>query len=464
MPRAGLVLAVLGAAQSLVVIDGIPVAVALPGIGHEFDLSSTGLQWVVNGYVVALAGGLLLFGRLADVLGRRRLLVFGMAVLTAASLLAGLSPTGPLLVCARVAQGLGAAMVLPASLALVPVLFGVPQRRDRAFATIAVIESAAWIVGTLAGGIVTDLLGWRYVFLITVPVSLGAMVIARRVLAESRDESASGRVDLAGAVIIAAGLALAVYGTTQLAEAGPLSGTVVGALTLGVALIGAFVLVELRVSEPLIDLQLLRVRRLWGASLGVAANTAAYTGVVFIGTLYLQDVRALSPTTTALLFLPLAVGALVSPALARLLARVDGRPFAVTGLLGCAVALACMGWLASIPEPHITGILLTVLVFGVAQYGAWFALIGQATSDVEPRQYGIASGVFKTSTHLGAAISLAVYATTIEAVGGDRPGDGSPYAMAYVAAAALSVCGAGVTAVLVRSTRSGHEQSRNRGR
>jgi predicted MFS family arabinose efflux permease len=461
IPRAGLVLLVLSAAQSLVVIDGIPVAIALPAIRDDFALSSTELQWVVNGYVLALAGGLLLFGRCADLFGRRLLLVVGLAVLTAASLLAGLAPTGLLLVLARVVQGLGAAMVLPASLALVPTLFVATGQRDRAFAAIALVESAAWIIGTLAGGIVTGLLGWRYVFLITVPLSLGALVLARRVLPESRDDQARGRLDIAGAVTITAGLALAVYGTTQLRDAGAMSGTLLGAGALTVALVGAFVLVERRVTEPLIDMQLLRVPRLWGASLGVAANTAAYTAVVFVGTLYLQEIRGVSPTTTALVFLTLGVGALVSPALARLLARASPRLFAVTGLLLCAVTLAGLGVFAASSTPPVAGTVLLLLVFGVAQYGAWLALVGQATTDVEPRQYGVASGVFKTSTHVGAAIAVAVYATTIEAVGGDSPGDGRPYAFAFLAAAALTVCGAFATWSLIRDgdrhRGSGHQ-------
>jgi predicted MFS family arabinose efflux permease len=221
-------------------------------------------------------------------------------------------------------------------------------------------------------------------------------------------------------------------------------------VALAAALVVAFVLVERRVAEPLVDLQLLRVARLWGASLGVAANTAAYTAVVFVGTLYLQEIRGLEPTTTALVFLTLAVGALASPALARLLARASPRLFAVAGLLVCAVTLAGLGRFAASSTPPLAGTVVLLLVFGVAQYGAWLALVGQATRDVEPRQYGVASGVFKTSTHVGAAIAVAIYATTIEAVGGDTPGDGRPYAFAFLAGAALTVCGAVATGALVR--------------
>jgi MFS family permease len=449
-PRARMALFVLGLTQSLIVIDGVPVAVALPSIGHDFGLSSTGLQWVINGYVLALAGGLALFGRCADLYGRRRLLLAGLALLTAATLLAGLAPTGGLLVLARVVQGLGAAMVLPASLALIPVLFNVPQRRDRAFASIAVFESIAWIVGALAGGILTGWLGWRYVFLVTVPFSVYAFVMARRVLPESRDETAGGRLDIAGAVTITAGITLLVFSLSRIEAAGIASVIVLGTLALGALLIGLFGLVESRAAQPLIGWPLLRGRRLRGASLGVAANTAAYSGVVFIGTLYLQEVRSLSPTATGLVFLPLAAGALASPVLARLLGRAGARRLAVIGLLVCAAALACLGGFATAGAAPVSVMLLVLLVFGVAQYAAWLALVGQATTDVEPRLYGAASGVFKTSTHVGSAIAVALFATTIEAAGGGATQDGHPYAMAYFVAALLTVTGAGTAGALLR--------------
>jgi MFS family permease len=344
-PRARSVLLVLSTTQALVVIDGIPVAVALPSIGRDLGLSATELQWVVNGYVVALAGTLLMLGRCADLFGRRRLLLTGLATLTLATLVAGLAPSGSMLVAARACQGLGAAMTLPASLALVPVLFVDAKRRDRAFAAIAVIESAAWIVGALLGGIVTAVLGWRFVFLATIPVILATLVLAARVLPESRDDRGAGRPDVWGAVSITACLAGGVYAISRFSVTEPVTAPFMVAVATCIAFGCVFWVNEHRAAEPLLDAPLLRVRRLWGASLGVAANTAAYSAIVFVGTLYLRD-AGYGATATGMFFLALSLGAFASPLFGRLLSRYDARMVASAGLGTVALALAAFALLA----------------------------------------------------------------------------------------------------------------------
>lgn len=445
-------LLVLSLTQALVVVDGIPVAVALPSVGRDLALSTTELQWVVNGYVVTVAGGLLVLGRCADLFGRRRLLLLGLATLTGATLVAGLAPTGPLLVVARAFQGLGAAMALPASLALVPALFVGPGRRDRAFATIAVVESAAWVIGALSGGILTATLGWRFVFLVTVPVAGVALVLAARVLPESRDERAPGRLDLAGAVTITAGLAAGVHAISRFDGSGAGAGSLLVAIGVSAAFLGAFVVIERVATEPLIRPGLLRVRRLWGASVGVAANTVAYSAAVFIGTLYLQG-TGYGAAATGLFFLPLAVGAFASPWFARLLSRCDARPVALAGLLTGAAGLATFACLAQLGRPHPAAVLLTLLLFGIGQYAAWVALVGQATSDVGRSEYGAASGIFKTSTHVGAAVAVAISAALIESAGHTSAVD--RYALAYLTAAACIVLGAVAVGALLRPAAKG---------
>lgn len=449
-PRTALL--TVGLAQALVVIDGIPVAVALPAIRHDLGLSVTEVQWVVNGYVLALAGALLLGGRCADIFGRRRILLIGLSTLTVATLLAGFSPNGGALVFARVAQGLGAAMALPTAMALIPTLFPDPGRRDRAYALTAMVASAAWVVGALAGGLLTELVGWRFVFLATVPFSVLAIALAVRSLPESRDEPAGRRVDVGGALLITAALTAILYGITRVEHAGPASAAVWGALALGVALLCAFVALEARLAQPLVPLSIFRVHPLWGASLAVGANTAAYGGMIFIGTLYLQDVRGYSPTATGLLFLPLAVGALVGPWLARWLVHTGARPLGVLSLLVCAGSLAVLGWLAQLAGPYPTLLVGTMLIFGVAQYAAWLAVVGQATANVDDRLYGVASGVFKTSTHIGAAVSFATASTIIEWLGGDGSQTGAPYTAAYLAIAALTALGVVAVATLIPTT------------
>jgi MFS family permease len=449
-PRAALL--VVGLAQALVVVDGIPVAVALPAIRHDLELDVAEVQWIVNGYVLALAGGLLLAGRCGDIFGRRRLLMVGLSTLTIATLLAGLAPNGAVLVFARVVQGLGAAMALPAAMALIPALFTEPERRDRAYAITAVVGSSAWIVGALSGGILTDLVGWRFVFLATAPFSVLALMLARRTLPESRDDSADRRVDVGGAVLITCGLTSILYGITQVEAAGPTGGLFLGPLVLGFALLAGFVVLEGRFPQPLVPLSLFRVRELWGASLGVAANTAAYGGAVFIGTLYLQDALGYSPTVTGLVFLPLAAGALTGPWLARWLGHSGARSVGVVSLVVCAAALALFGWFAQLDEAPLAALVLTLLVFGVAQYAAWLAVVGQATAAVDHGQYGVASGVFKTSTHIGAAVAFAASSTIIEWVGSAPAGQANAYTTAYVAIAALTLAGAGAVAHLITPT------------
>ena len=411
------------------------------------------VQWVVNGYVLALAGALLLGGRCADIFGRRRVLVLGLSTLTLATLLAGLSPGGVVLVLARVAQGLGAAMALPVAMALIPVLFADPPRRDRAYATAALLSSLAWVVGALSGGLLTDLVGWRFVFLATAPFSVLALILAVRVLPESRDDLAGRRIDVGGALLITAALTSIVYGVTRAEHAGPTSVSVLGPLGLGVALLGAFVVVEGRFAQPLVPLRMFRVRELWGASLGVGANTAAYGGMVFIGTLYLQEVMGYSPTATGLIFLSLAAGALAGPWLARGLSHTGARPLGVASLLVCAGALAVLAWLAGPGGSHLALILVTMLAFGVAQYAAWLAVVGQATARVEAGLYGVASGVFKTSTHIGAAVAFAASSTIIEWVGASGTDEAAPYTAAYLTIAALTTLGAVAVALLINATR-----------
>src|SRR5215218_1228874 len=221
---------VIGATQFLVLLDSLMVAVALPVIDRELGLTGAELPWVVNAYTLALAGGLLVAGRAADLYGRRRLLELGLLGLTAATVLAAAAPSGPLLIVARAAQGLSAAMAQPASLALVPTLFPREPQRGRTFAVVGIADSLGGIAGALAGGLVTGLLGWRWVFLVTVPLGLGALLLARAVLPESRDGEATGRLDLPGAVLATAGITAVVYAVIQVEHAGPASPGVLGPL------------------------------------------------------------------------------------------------------------------------------------------------------------------------------------------------------------------------------------------
>jgi EmrB/QacA subfamily drug resistance transporter len=448
-------LLVVGLTPALVVVDGIPVAVALPALTRDLGMSVGQVQWVVNGYTLAVAGTLLLTGRCADLFGRRRLLVCGLLTLTLATLVAGLSLTGPMLVLARVVQGVGAAMALPAAMAFIPVLFDAPARRDRAFASTAVMGGVAWVIGAVAGGVLTDLLGWRFVFLATVPFSLLALVLAIRGLPESRGSSADRRLDVGGAALILTGLTSILYGISQLQQSGPTARAFLIPCAVGIFLIGCFVATERRHPNPLVPLQLFRVRSLTGASLGVAANAGGYAGTVFVGTLYLQEVGGHTPTATGLIFLPLAVGPLLGPWLATWLERSGARTFGVVGLFACLSGLAVFAWLATLGVAPLGVIIVTMLVLGIGQHATWLAIVGQATRDVAHGQYGVASGVFKSSTHIGTAVAFAAASTIIEWVGGEAPYSSSAYAAAYVAIAVLTAAGAVAVGALIPGDRPG---------
>jgi hypothetical protein len=285
------------------------------------------------------------------------------------------------------------------------------------------------------------------VFLATVPVALGTLVVARRVLPESRAEQATGHLDVGGAITITAALMVGVYAITRFDPSRGIAGSFPVGIVASALLIGAFWLIERSVPEPLIDAGLLRIRKLWGASIGIAANAAAYGAAVFIGTLYLQRI-GYSATATGLLLLPLAIGAFATPLFGRLLIRHAAHLVALTGQLATAVALATFAYLAQLGSGNPYAVALSLLLLGLGQYCAWVALVGQATTDVEQSHYGAASGIFKTSTHVGAAVSVAISATLIDSAAQTSV---NAYTLAYLTAAVTTVLGAVVSARFLRS-------------
>jgi MFS family permease len=390
---------VIGATQFLVLLDALMVTVALPVIDRELDLITTELPWVFNAYTLALAGGLLVAGRAADLYGRRRLLSLGLLGLTMATVLAAVAPSGPLLIAARAAQGLSAAMAQPASLALVPTLFPHEPQRGRTFAIVGIADSLGGIAGATAGGLVTGLLGWRWVFLVTIPLALAALLLARAIIPESRDEEADRRLDLPAAGLATAGITAVVYAVIQVEQAGPASPAVLTPLLLGVAALLGFIQVERRAPAPLLRLGLLQVPSLIGACVGVATTSVIYSTVVFTGSLYLQRVRGYEPVGAGLTFLPVTlVGGIASIGGAGLIRRLGNRLVAVASLLLGAVTLTLLAIAAATDTPSGLLILPALLVQGVATYGSWVALVGLAACDVSQGERGGASSVFEVSS------------------------------------------------------------------
>jgi MFS family permease len=311
--RRRLGLTLLCVADLLMMIDGMVVTVALPSIQRDLGFSAAGLQWVITAYTLPLGSFLLVGGRAADLFGRRRLLVAGMMVFSAGSLAAGLAPTAAALLAARAVQGLGAALSVPAAMALVAATFREGFERHRAIGILSGVVDVGMVAGLVLGGVITAALGWPWVFFLVVAPGLGAAALVPAVLDESRDESAPQRLDLPGSAIIAGACGLLVlglaesehHGIASFASAGPLAGSVL--------LLAAFSAVERRAAAPVVRLGIMRVRRVTGANLGIVANAGSFTGMMFLTTLYVQRELGLSALETGLAFLPLALSAASLP-------------------------------------------------------------------------------------------------------------------------------------------------------
>jgi MFS family permease len=456
-----LALAVLSVANALVVLDGLVVAVALPAIQDDLGFGAADLQWVVNAYVLCFGGGLLLGGRTADLLGRRRTAVAGLLVFAAGSLLAGLAPTAALLVAGRALQGAGAAALDPALLALLVTTFPEGRERDRALGVWSAAGSLGIPAGALLGGLLTAALGWRWVLLAAVPVALVAAGLVRLVLAESRDQTTPRRFDLPGAVTATAGLALLIFAITQAEElaggpaghAGGPSGLaalprVVLPLTAAGALLAAFVAVERRSPAPLVRLSVLRRPGVLAADLAGATLPVGLGALLFLGTLHLQRVLGFTALETGLAYLVLSLPVVAASPAASLLARRLGRRRVAAGglLLQAAGLLLLLG--ARPDRGFLTGVAPGFLLVGAGAPIAWVPLTAAAT-DGAGDQSGLASGLFNTAQQVGNAVALALLATVAAARGNALVGGGpatpealsAGYQAGFLAAAALCLLG-----------------------
>ena len=403
-------LAVLVMAQFIVILDGAIVNVALPSIQTALDFSTENLQWVITAYAITFGGLLLLGGRLADRLGRRRLFVVGVSIFTATSLLDGLAWNESSLIAARALQGLGAALLTPAALSLLVNTFTDPRERNVALGIWGVAVGSGGATGLLLGGALTEL-DWRWIFFINIPIGVAVLALTPLFVRESRSASAGGSFDVAGAISSTGGLGLLVYGLTYAAEHGWSSMTTAGLLAGAAALLGAFVAIEARSSDPLLPLRIFRLRTLSGSNLAMLLASSAAFVVFLLGTLYMQQVLAYSPLETGLAFLAVTVTILVAAAPVQgLVGRVGIRPLVPTGFLIMAAGVA---WLARMP---VDGQFLADLFPGFVAMGLGSTLVfvpGQigAQSGVAAADSGVASGLINTSQQIGGAVGVAVAAT-----------------------------------------------------
>ncbi|MFF4174003.1 MFS transporter [Streptomyces sp. NPDC001744] len=445
--RARLVLVVLLLAQFMLAVDFSILNVALPVIGEGLGFTLGGLQWIATAFALAAAGFTLLFGRVADLIGRRRLFLGGMAVLGASSLLGGLA-TGPgTLMAARVAQGLATAAVTPAGLALLTSSFPEGPLRAKALGLNGALMSAGFTTGAILGGVLTDLLSWRWAFLVNVPVALAVLLVAPAVLKESRPV-VRPRLDVPGAVTVTGGLLALVHGLTRAGEHGWTDLAALTALTAGAALLAAFVLVERRVASPLVPVRVLGRRTVvWGNLAGLVAFVTE-TSLVFLMTLYLQDVLGFSPLAAGLSFGVLGAGTVLGGvAASRFIGRFGARAALVAGgLLQAAATLALYG--LGDDRDGLALLLAATFAGGVGNMLAIVGFMVTATSGIPDDEQGAATGLATMTQQIGITMGTPVMSAVVVTAPVLLDGIGR----AVLVNAAIAAAGAVLSGLFLRRT------------
>jgi EmrB/QacA subfamily drug resistance transporter len=407
-------LVVLCTGMLMIVLDMTIVNVALPSIQGDLGFSQSGLAWVVNAYLIAFAGLLLLAGRLGDLAGRRNVFLAGLGVFTAASLLCGLATSQLLLITARFVQGAGGALTSAVILGMIVTMFTDPRERARAIGVFAFVASAGAAVGLLAGGVITQLLSWHWIFFVNLPIGALTAIAARRVIDRDRGAGLRAGADGPGAVLVTGAMMLGVYTIVgPAAQRGWLAAETLGLAAATLALLGGFLLRQRMARHPLMPLRMFRSGAVAGANLVQVLGTAGMFGMFFLGSLYLREILHYDPLQIGLAFLPVAVvmGTLSVRYTDRLALRFGARPVMLAGLALIAAGLA---WFAVAPAsggaylPHIFPVALLV---GAGAGLCFPALMTLAMSGATEQDAGLASGLINTTGQIGGAVGLAVLAT-----------------------------------------------------
>ncbi|MEX1656933.1 MFS transporter [Streptomyces pseudovenezuelae] len=407
-PRRWLALTVLAVMQFMLVMDITVVNVALPDIQADLGFSQGGLAWVVNAYVLVAGGFLLLGGRLADLVGRRRVFMAGVLVFGVASAVCGSATTSWMLVTSRFVQGLGEALAGPAALGLIPVLFPDRKERTKALGIWGGLSAVAGSLGSLVGGGMTDLVSWRWVFFINIPIAVIALIMVPRVMAENRMARDGRRLDLVGAAAATAGLGAVVYGLLQAADHAWGSGRVLLPLLAGISLLAFLAGWESRVADPMIPPRFFTNRTRVTTNVVSVAIFAAFFAYMFLFTLYVQQVHDYSPMKTGLAYLPLTLTALLGAGTSTLLMpRLGVKPVMTVAFLGGAAALVVAAVGLAPDASFVGGFMPGLLMFGFFNGLAYPALINGALHEVTGQDSGLASGVQTAMQQAGAALGLA---------------------------------------------------------
>ncbi len=462
MPGKRLALAVLSAAQLIVILDGTIVTVALPAIQHDLGFSQAGLVWVTNAFLVPFGGLLLFAGRLGDLLGARRIFLSGLVVFTAASVLCGLA-TGPaMLIGARFVQGAGAALASAVVLGMIAGLFPEPGEQARAFGVFAFTGSAGASIGVVAGGVLTQVASWHWIFLINAPVGVAAALLAVRVLPAGRGTGLADGADFAGAALVTTGLMLGVATIVQVPQRGWDSAYTIGIGTLSVLLLVAFVVRQATAARPLLPLGLLRSRRLTAANLVLLTIVATGFTFQFLTALYLQNVLGYGPLRTGLAYLSITAAIGVSSLLvsARLAERYGALRVLLTGLV---LFVAGITWLARLRTDgtYSVDLLPSMVLMGTGFGLAMPQVTTIAMAGAEPRYAGLASGLFTTTQQVGGSLGVAVLGTVAASRADGLVAAGveplaaatSGFRLAFALAAVLLSSGTVLAAVALRTRR-----------
>jgi EmrB/QacA subfamily drug resistance transporter len=454
-------LAVVCAAFFMTVLDVSIVNVALPSIGRSLHFTEANLQWVITAYAITFGGFLLLGGRAADLLGRRRVFMVGVVVFTGASFLCGLAWSEGVLIAARAIQGLGAAIISPAALSIITTTFDEGAERNKALGIWGALGGSGAAVGVLAGGVLTKYLGWEWIFFVNVPVGVLVAVLAPRIVRESR-EARDHTQDYAGAITITAGLAILVYGVSEAPNHHWLSGWTISRLVVAAVLLGAFLFIETRAKDPLMPFDIFRIRTVAGANVAGLLLGGVVFANFFLLTLYVQDVLHWSALKTGGTFIATAGTAIVWAGLAQaLVTKVGVKPVMVAGFVAM---IAGMAWYTQIPvhASYWSDLLPGYLLVGFALPFSFIPVSIAALAGVAHHEAGLASGLINTSQQVGGALGLAILATIANGRTADvaATGAGLPTALtegfqrAFTVGAGFAIVGAILAAVVVSGRQS----------
>jgi EmrB/QacA subfamily drug resistance transporter len=412
-PRRWHALVVLCIGVLMIFLDATIVNVALPSIQNDLGFSQSSLAWVVNAYLIAFGGLLLLAGRIGDLVGRRSVFLAGLAVFVLASLVCGAAQSQAMLVAARFVQGAGGAFTSAVILGMIVTMFPEPREQAKAIGVYAFVASAGGAIGLLAGGVLTELISWHWIFFVNLPIGVATAVFARRLLDRDQGIGFGEGADVAGAVLVTGALMLGVYTIVKpAAEYGWGAGRTLILGAVAVALLAAFVAREATARNPLVPLRIFRSRNVSGANLVQALSVAGMFGMFFLGALYLQQVLQYTPLEIGLAFLPSTVvmGAVSLRYSDRLVARFGAKATMVAGLVPIAAAQLLFSR-APVDGSFVVDVLPVTVLMGLGAGMAFPALMNLAMSGATPQDAGLASGLVNTTVQVGGALGLAVLAT-----------------------------------------------------